>query len=103
MANTHAATQWVPLAGSARKLLPQSMPVGPVDPDATVALTIGVRPRTDPAALEKFVAELADKPVRQRKYKSREELARDMAADPQDLEQVELYATRHHLRVVERD
>jgi len=95
--------RWLPLAGSARQLLPQSTPIGPADPDATIALTIKVRSRGDLGDLAAVARQTGETPLSQRTYLTRDELAARYGANPDDLDQVELYANAHHLRVAERD
>ena len=50
---------YVPLAGSARNLLPNSRPAGPIDPSEIDSITVRVRSAGDPQALEKRAYELA--------------------------------------------
>src|SRR5262252_4655692 len=102
-ANSNSGSQWVPLAGSMRQLLPQSVPIGPADLNATVALTIKVRSQGNLADLDSVVRQMSATPVSQRTYMSREDLAAKFGASASDLDQVELYANKHHLSVAERD
>jgi kumamolisin len=96
-------SQWVPLTGSTRQLLPQSVPVGPADLNATIALTVKVRSRGNLGELDDAVKQTSAKPLRERTYISREDLAKKYGASADDLDQVEMYANKYHLRVAERD
>ena len=98
-----SGSQWVPLSGSMRQLLPASTPIGPADLGATVALTIKVRSRGDLAQLDDAVKKISAQPMSERTYLTRDDLASKYGANPADLDQVEQYANKHHLRVVERD
>lgn len=93
---------YVPVAGSQRALLPDSRPAGSIDPSEVASLTIRVRPRGDSAELERQVIAEATKPLEERHYLTREELAQQNAASKEDLDLVEQYARRHDLEVVHR-
>ncbi len=93
---------YVPLPGSKRTLLPNSRPAGPVDRSEMASITVRVRSAGDPAALERQVYEQSQKPLQDRTYLSREELAKTNGASAADLDQIEQFAQRHNLMVVHR-
>lgn len=90
------------LPGSARTLLPESRPAGPVDRSEVITLTIRVRSRGDVADLARRAEAEAAKPVAERTYLTRQELADGYGAEPGDLDKVEAVARRHDLVVVHR-
>jgi kumamolisin len=98
-----ASRDFVALPGSERTLLPNSRPAGSVDPNQSASLTIRVRPASSGEALEKTVREIYAQPVAERRYLSREELARQHGARAEDLDAIEAYAALHGLRVTHRD
>ena len=93
---------YAPLRGSVRSLLRNSRPAGPVDRSEPASLTVRVRSITDPEKLKNRALEESAKPLAQRNYLSRAELAAAFGADPGDLQLVEEYAQKHDLRVVHR-
>ncbi|WER50527.1 S53 family peptidase [Cupriavidus sp. WKF15] len=97
------AAQWVLLKGSTRQLLPNSVPVGAADLNQIIALTVKVRSRGNLAELAEEIKKISAQPLKERTYMSREDLARTYGANADDLDKVELYANKHHLRVAERD
>lgn len=88
--------------GSARTLLPESRPAGPVDRSEVITLTVRVRSRGDVADLARRAEAQATKPVAERTYLTRQELADGYGADPADLDKVEAVARRHDLVVIHR-
>jgi kumamolisin len=102
-ASTGPTAQWVPLKGSNRQLLPQSVPVGPADLDQVIALTIKVRSHGDLAQLQEAARKISAQPLKERVYMTREDLASTYGASAADLDKVEAYASQHHLQVAERD
>ncbi len=94
---------YVPLPGSARALLPNSRPAGSIDPSEIVAVTVRVRSAGDPKALEQAVQAMYEKPLSERTYVTRAELADQHGALPEDLDAVEAFAARHNLMVTHRD
>jgi kumamolisin len=94
---------YVPLPGSQRALLPSSRPAGSIDPSEIVALTVRVRSAGDSEDLEKVVQDMYAKPLAERTYLSRDELAARHGARPEDLDAIEAYASRHNLVVAHRD
>jgi kumamolisin len=93
---------YVPLPGSKRSLLPNSRPVGAIDPSEVDSITVRVRSGGDVKALEKRVYEQSKKPLKERTYLSREELAKKHGASAEDLDLVEHFAQQHNLMVVHR-
>jgi len=93
---------YVSLPGSKRSLLPKSSPAGPVDRGQLDDLTIRVRSVGQAEDLEKRVYEESQKPLAERKYLSREELASTHGASAADLDLVEQFAHEHNLTVVHR-
>jgi kumamolisin len=94
---------YVTLPGSKRLLLPNSRPAGPIDPSEISSLTIRVRSAGDPAALEKRVYEESQKPLKDRTYLTRDQLAQQHGASAADLDLVEQFAQKHDLVVVHRN
>jgi kumamolisin len=83
---------WLPVPGSERQPPPDGRPLGPVDPDEPVELTIVVR-RRRPPALDPHRTEPLD----------RQEFAALAGADPRDLAAVAAFAHRFGLRIVGTD
>ena len=93
---------YVTLPGSMRSLLPNSRPAGPVDRSQLDDLTIRVRSMGRPEDLQKLVSEESRKPLAERSYLSRAELAATHGASAADLDRVEQYAHDHNLMVAYR-
>jgi kumamolisin len=93
---------YVPLPGSARKLLPNSRPAGPANPSEVSSVTVRVRSTGDSAALVKHVYEQASQPLASRTYLTREELAAQHGSSKEDLDKIEAFAQQHDLFVVHR-
>ena len=93
---------YVPLPGSKRTLLPNSRPAGPIDPSEIASVTVRVRSAGDPAALAKTAYDLANSPLAERKYLTREELEQRHGAAKEDLDRIEHFAQEHDLTVVHR-
>ena len=94
--------KYIPLAGSKRQLLPNSRPLGPVDPSEVDSITIRVRSSGDKKALEKRVQDQSKLPLKDRTYLTREQLAEQHGASAADLDLVERFAQQHDLMVVHR-
>lgn len=92
----------VAVPGSEREPLPGAVEVGPTDPDSEIRVTVLVRRRAD-SQLAALIEEQAAKPLAERRHLSREELASQHGADPDDMRRVEEFATQHRLRVVKSD
>ncbi|MFZ0639609.1 MAG: S53 family peptidase [Candidatus Acidiferrales bacterium] len=87
----------VELKGSTRKELPGARRVGPADPNQRVQVTVFLRrgeARPFPA-----MDELGSRPVRTRRYLSREEFAAAHGARPEDLAAVRRFAEQYGLEV----
>jgi kumamolisin len=90
----------VPLPGSQYAPVPGSQVVGPVHPDEQIEVTVRLRPRAAlPAAIQAQTMHAS--PPHARTYLSRQQLAADYGADPQDIAKVEAFATANHLRVAQ--
>jgi kumamolisin len=94
--------EYLPLPGSERTLLPDSRPAGTIDPSELASITVRVRPRDGAEDLEQHVLGEATKPVSERQYLTRQELAEQNGASETDLDMIEQYARRHDLEVVHR-
>ena len=93
---------FVPLPSSKRALLANSRPVGPCDLDEPTNLTIRMRSKAPTADLEQFVLALYAKPLADRTYLTRADLAAKFGAQTADLDAVEHYVQRFNLKVVHR-
>jgi kumamolisin len=93
---------YVPLPGSNRTLLPNSRPVGPVDPSEMASVTVRLRSAGDPKSLVKKAYELAATPMADRTYLTHEQLEAQHGASQEDLDKVEHFAQQHDLTVVHR-
>jgi kumamolisin len=97
-------TTYVPLAQSARALLPDSTLIGPIDPKETASITVRVRAGSDGGTdLAAKAYELGNTPLSQRSYLTHEELKARSGADPAQLDAIEQYAQTHNLTVVHRN
>jgi kumamolisin len=95
--------RYVPLAGSARELLPDSRAAGSIDASEVTSVTVRVRSAADPADLEQKVRALHDQPLQNREYFSREALAAQHGARADDLDGIERFAQQHNLMVSRRN
>jgi kumamolisin len=98
-----ATPGYVPLAGSARDLLPNSRPAGPVDTSQIASLTIRTRAKNDFSALEAKVLELYQQPLGNRTYLTRQQLSDQFGANSADFDAIENHAQTHRLVVSHRD
>lgn len=76
--------------------------IGPADPEATMTVTVIVRPR-HPAPSDAEIEARALTPIADRTDPGREASAAAQGADPADLEAVEAFARRHGLDVAGSD
>jgi kumamolisin len=83
----------VELKGSTRKPLPGGKDVGPADPNQEIEVSVLLRRKSKPAAQ-------TSTPLKQRKYLTREEFARQYGASAEDIQKVRAFAAEHKLRVV---
>lgn len=97
-----AVTNFVPLAGSRHRALPNSRPAGPVDESQVASITVRTRPAVPTAELEKQITEMYAQPISQRSYLSRDELEQSQGASAEDLDAIEQYAQQHNLVVSHR-
>lgn len=93
---------YISLPGSAYAPLPKSRPAGPADRSAVASVTVRVRSAGNVKELEKRAYAESRKPLSERVYMSRADLAASHGADPRDLQLVEDYAQKHDLVVVHR-
>src|SRR6516162_6801518 len=97
MANT-PPQGYTKLAGSEREPLPHSRPIGPVDPNEPVEVTLYLRaPST--SNLDKLREQVHHKG----KHLSREEFKASQSVAPDEIAKVEEFARKHDLTVVETD
>jgi kumamolisin len=89
------------IPGSERTPMPGARAVKAADPDERIQVTVAVRSRVSDAAAEAAMYKQARKLPRDRRYLTREELAENQGADPDDIAKVETFAQNHHLTVVE--
>ncbi len=88
------------IEGSVRSPVKGASRIGDINPNETMTVTVLVRRKTDVKALSEPAAE-ALVPNEQKKYISREELAEQYGAAPEDLKLVEDFGRKHGLTVVE--
>ncbi|HEX4423338.1 MAG TPA: S53 family peptidase [Kofleriaceae bacterium] len=101
-ASPESGHSFVPLPRSQRELLTNSRSTGPINPEELATITIRTRAKAPAGDLEKFVDALYAKPLADRTYLTRAELAAQYGAHSDDLDAVEHYAQRHNLVVVHR-
>jgi kumamolisin len=87
------------LSGSEREPLPGASPVGPVDPNEHIEVTVYLRPPVT-SNLADTISEQAQK---KRPPLSREEYNATQSAAPEDVAKVEQFAAAHNLTVVSTD
>src|SRR4051794_21611692 len=95
-----AVSTRVVLDGSEREPVRQAKDCGPVDPEHEAQITVQLRSRTPESEFQKAVEEISAQPIGERKYLSREELAKMRGADPADLARVEAFAKQNNLAVL---
>ncbi len=89
----------VPLAGSHRNAVPGSTVIGPAHPDQRIEVTVRLRAR---AAIPHSVRmDATAERHGERRYLTREQLAADHGALPEDIAKVAAFAHAHHLAVIE--
>jgi kumamolisin len=98
MANT-PPRGYTKLSGSEREPLPNSRPVGPVDPNEEVEVTLYLRAPSS-SNLAKTINEQVQHESR---HLSREEYRASHSADPDDVAKVVKFAREHDLTIVETD
>jgi kumamolisin len=88
----------VPLPGSQVDPVPGARLIGPVHPDERIEVTVRVRPRAAlPATIKARTTQAG--PPEARDYLTREQLAADHGAAPEDIAKVEAFAASHNLKV----
>src|SRR5579875_2084367 len=88
-----ASNQYVAIPGTERKLMPNSTPAGPCDPNESIAVTVVLRYRPSSRSHESL-AELAARGQRL----TLDELTTRYGADPEDVRKVEEFARAHGLK-----
>jgi kumamolisin len=98
MAVTKTARKPVP--GSEKSAPPKASVVGKVDPDQRIEISVLLRPRTDTrGAMES--RNFTSPELSSRQYASREEIAAERGASPDDIAKVEAFAHDHNLTMVQ--
>jgi kumamolisin len=90
----------VPLPGSRCNPVPGSNVIGPVHPDQRIEVTVRLRARA-PIPQAVWSAATAAQHSQDRRYLTREQLAADHGASPEDIAKVKAFAHANHLVVVE--
>src|SRR5665213_1713012 len=86
--------------GSDRKLLPGAKPVGEVDPNQRIEITVQLRRRSG-TDVEQSANRMAAKPLNERQYLTRQQLAAQAGAGPADIAAVDAFAQQNNLTVSE--
>ena len=94
---------FVPLPGSQREPLANSRPAGSIDPSEIASITVRTRASGSSQDLDRTVRDLYAKRLQDRVYLSRQDLAKQHGARPEDLDAVEQYAQLHNLVVSHRN
>jgi kumamolisin len=89
----------LPLKGSERAPMPNAQEVGPANPSEQMDVTIFLRSRSDAAPL---LNTEWNRPIRERKFLSREEFERQHGAHPESIAKVEAFAREFGLKVKEK-
>jgi kumamolisin len=86
--------------GSDKQAMPKAKPAGKLDPEERIEISVLLRPRADTrGAME--ARNFTSPELASRQYASREALAAERGAAPDDIAKVEAFAQDHHLTVVE--
>ena len=93
--------RYVPVVGSERDPVEGARRIGPASPDERVEITVVVRARESSA--EATAEQVSSRPPAERRYLTREDYARQMGADPADLERVAEFAGEYGLEVLWSD
>lgn len=90
----------IPIPGTAPAHPAGARRLGPADPDETFEVTVRLRPRRSagPAGEAEAMSAL---PIQERHYPSREEYEAAHGADPGAIAQIEAFARKHGLNVIE--
>ena len=89
----------VPLPGSHCKTVPGSSVIEPAHPNQRIEVTVRLRARAPIPQSVRSQATAAPHP-QQRQYLTREQLASDHGASPEDIAKVTAFAHAHHLAIV---
>jgi kumamolisin len=100
---SHTFSEYTPLAGSERKLVPGSQVIGPSDPSEEVAVSIRLRSRRSSGELESHATSLGLQALGERTYLTNDEYAAAYGADPSDVAAIEAFARRHQLSLLRVD
>ncbi|MGO8948042.1 MAG: protease pro-enzyme activation domain-containing protein [Ktedonobacterales bacterium] len=93
-------SEYSPLAGSERKLVPGSQLIGPSDPGEVISVSIRLRSRRPSSELEAHATSLGLQLPGARTYLSAEEYTATYGADPADMQKVEAFAQRYQLSIL---
>jgi len=89
-----------PVPGSEKSAPPRAAAAGKLDPNQRIEISVLVRPRTDTrGAMES--RDFTSPELSSRQYVSREALAAERGASPEDIAKVEAFARDHNLTVVQ--
>lgn len=88
----------VALVGSHREPLPESVHIGPTDPNERVEVTIRLRRREAAPPLQRL-----DEPATEPRHLTHSQYAALHSADPQDLARIQRFASEQHLEIIETD
>src|SRR5690348_13111528 len=89
-----------PVPGSEKQAPPKAKAAGKVDPGEHIEISVLLRPRTDTrGAIE--ARNFTSSDLGSRQYASREAMAAERGAAPDDIAKVEDFAREHHLTVVD--
>jgi kumamolisin len=98
-----AFSEYTPLPGSERKLVPGSQVIGPSDPNEEFTVSLRLRSRRESRDLEAHATRLGFQMPGERTYLSSDEYTATYGADPADIAAVEAFARRHQLSTVQVD
>lgn len=93
----------VPLSGSESKATLDARDLGPVDPAAEAEVTVVLCSQMSDRELDHALQASSTKPVSERKYLTREELARLRGAKAEDIQRVKSFAQEYHLTITQVD
>jgi kumamolisin len=101
--NSHDAAARMVLAGSEHTALSNAHDLGRASADGTAEVTVLVRSRMSDAEMEQRLNAEESKPISERHYLSREELAEMRGASSEDIARIQSFAEQYHLEVVHVD
>src|SRR6185312_13742336 len=100
---TEPSSGRIALAGSERAPVLSAEDQGPVDPHQEAEVTVYLKSKRPEADIERFVDQLSEEPIAERKYMSRQQLAEWEAPAPEDITKVEAFASQYRLGVFKCD